>query len=440
MNFESVIDGGCTPIVKNTFLEFKIPDPPTLQRCSSAPALPSRPEEQGEANCVAPKIYLNGIFVSDTAADVLTDASTCSECGTNTPSSCCFSCMDDAASPRSACSMNFTTTPVRQAASRLISQGQRLNSKAIAFQPKADVNDPAMQHYGPRFAEVINCAKKIMQASECIKCVQLDDTNGYTLILQPQHAAEGSGQQTQQLMTIAKEAILEASSKSKCIYVQGYAGLRPFTMKPQGFEATLTAMENARNACWHIFKKGFCRHGDACSKQHPVCQQTVQVVVENSSFDGCGVRFVKAFRQEVTALAMMITATMGRCAYADNVEAHENKGCVGWTIEVTPKEEMKMLREYLLNLAQSALFGATNDSNTVYIMGYAAKPFFSKPNGFVTILGDMQDESRACWDFYSKGFCTRDCACSWEHPECCMPFNIVIKERSTIKLSATMKE
>jgi len=211
-------------------------------------------------------------------------------------------------------------------------------------------------------------------------------------------------------------------------------------MKPQGFEATLAAMENARNACYHIFKKGFCRHGDQCSKQHPVCQQTVQVVVENSSFDGCGVRFVKAFRQEVTALAMMITATLGGCAYADNVEARENKGCIGWTIEVTPKEEMKMQREYFLTLAQNALFGATKDSNTVYIMGYAAKPFFSKPNGFVTILGDMQDESRACWDLYSKGFCTRDCACRWEHPECFMPLNIVIKERSTIKFSATMME
>ena len=31
-----------------------------------------------------------------------------------------------------------------------------------------------------------------------------------------------------------------------------------------------------------------------------------------------------------------------------------------------------------------------------------------KPRGFVSMLGDMQDESRVCWDLYSKGSCGRD--------------------------------
>merc|ERR1719321_309369 len=129
----------------------------------------------------------------------------------------------------------------------------------------------------------------------------------------------------------------------------GYAGPKPFTLKPQGFEATLGVMENARSACYHVFKKGFCRHGSECSKNHPACQQTVQVVVENASLNSCP-RFVKAFKQEVATLVMLVTAALGSCIYADEVEAYENKGERGWTIEVMPKEEIKQHKEYLVSL------------------------------------------------------------------------------------------
>merc|ERR1719446_970756 len=82
-------------------------------------------------------------------------------------------------------------------------------------------------------------------------------------------------------------------------------------------------------------------------------------------------------------------------------------------------------------------------------MGYAAMPFISKSQGFIAVLGDMQDESRAwgfiavlgdmqdesraCWDFYTKGVCSRECVCRWEHPECLMPINVVIKKRGSLK-------
>lgn len=449
MKFDCAFDGA---IVKNTFIDFRCPDQPALLRCSSAPAIASNPEEEDKPNTFPGKLQVNGVVLSDASMDAQTDASTCSECEGNTPMDSESSCMEDAssdASPKSlghpedidTYSVDFTVTPpVPEVPSRYIRKGRRLNAKANAFQPQANINDPMKQHYGPRFAEVIIWAKKIMQDSEHVKCVQVDDTNGWTFILQPRYTAEG-GQQTEQLIAIAREALLEATSKSKCIYVQGYAGPNPFTMKPQGFETTLAAMENARNACYHVFKKGFCRHGDECTKQHPVCKETVQVIVEHvSSSDSCGAQLMQAFRQEVAAIAMMVTATLGGCAYADKVEAFENKGCLGWTIEVTPKEEMKLQKECLLSLAKNALAGATRDSNTVYTMGYAAKPFFSKPDGFVTILGDMHDEAKACWDLYSKGFCTRDCNCRWQHPKCLMPFNIVVKERSSLQLSAAMVE
>jgi len=240
-------------------------------------------------------------------------------------------------------------------------------------------------------------------------------------------------------IALAKEALLEAASKSKCIYLMGYSSPKPFTMQPQGFQATLGAMENAKSACWHIFKKGFCRHGANCCKQHPACEMPVHVLVESACLNSC-TRFIGAFKQEIAEIAMAVTATLQACDYTDTVETVKDDCTQGWTIEVMPKEELKPHKDYLLTLAKNTMFSATSRSKTAYIMGYGTKPFVSKANGFVAMLGDMQDESRTCWDFYSKGVCTRDCECRWEHPECLMPINVVIKERSSMKCSAAVLE
>jgi hypothetical protein len=36
-------------------------------------------------------------------------------------------------------------------------------------------------------------------------------------------------------------------------------------------------------------------------------------------------------------------------------------------------------------------------------------------DSLVATLGAAADKSRACWDFYNKGFCRRGCFCQWEH-------------------------
>jgi hypothetical protein len=353
-------------------------------------------------------------------------------------------CCDETLSEASATS-NWSYKEASQAATptatsiALRVESQRLKASASAFKPKTETMDPAKQQWNHRFEEVITWAKRSLQQSgEFAQIEVTDETNGWVIMLKPRALNDGSWQ-AEHPLTLAKQALLDASSTSKCVYVMGYAGAKPFTQTPQGFEATLGIMQNARSACYHVFKKGFCRHGTDCTKQHPACQQTVKFVVESSSMNSCN-RFVNAFKQEVAALVMMVTATLGSCVYADEVQAFENKGCQGWTIEVVPKEEMKQQKEYLESVAQNALFHGTADSNTAYIMGYAAKPFLPKSNGFVTIVGDMQEEDQACWDFYSKGFCTRDCSCRWEHPECLMPVSIVIKERSSLKCSMAMLE
>jgi len=206
----------------------------------------------------------------------------------------------------------------------------------------------------------------------------------------------------------------------------------PFISEPQGFRATLGVMENPRTACYHIYKKGFCRHGSACRKEHPAIQVPIHVIIETAQLDSCK-GSTGVFEQEVADLAMAVTVALSGSMCCGKVEAIKDNCCQGWTIEVTPTEELKPHKDMLLQLAKDTLFNATCTSDTLYIMGYGSKPFIAKSQGFITILGNMADESGSCWDFYNKGFCTRGCECKWAHPKFMMPINLVMKEKSSLQ-------
>lgn len=432
-------------IVKNTFLEYpttccvqprRISVPPSLRLC----------REDTPTNA---KVLFEHVG-SDTSTDAHTEASTCSECGAKTPESFDEYCFDEASSEASPASTGWLEEvctqslwfvpppPVRQTAlsPKSPSWKPRLNAKAEAFQPVGVIEEPAKQPYKHRFIEVINWAKKAVLDSKLVANVQVsDDASGFSLIVQPKATAEAACQ-VEKLIKVVKDALLQAASKSKCIYLLGYCSPKSFVEGPQGFEATLGAMENATSACWHVFKKGFCRHGANCCKSHPACQVPVRVLVESSQLNSSPC-VAQAFQQEMAKLAMAVTATLAGCTYSDKVEAFD-KGYQGWTIEVMPTEELKHEKDCLVTLAQNALLTATSSSKTIYIMGHAIKPFMTKSQGFVAMIGDMQDETTACWELYSKGACPKGCACSWEHPNCLMPINVVVKERSSLRCSAAM--
>jgi hypothetical protein len=89
----------------------------------------------------------------------------------------------------------------------------------------------------------------------------------------------------QQALAQAQKTLLEVTTQSKCVYIMGYASTNPFRLRADGFEATVGLMENATRACWHVFKKGFCRHGVTCNKQHPVFEVPLQVSVMSDVSD-----------------------------------------------------------------------------------------------------------------------------------------------------------
>lgn len=436
------IAGECTPTVKNTFIDYQFLPVSIQPRRNSVPPSSRLCRESLKGFSDGKALAINATsFHSDMSTDATTDGSTCSESGIKTPTSLDDCCASEAQSaqgwPQDACSRSSWLVPpapkphvARKPAPS--SQSQRLNSKAMVFQPKNVSKDEATKHYKHHFEGTIKRAKKALESSGNVAGVEFShDGKGYYIMIQPHEDAcatfANTELLTERLLTLAKEALLEAASKSKCIYLMGYCSAKPFIMHPQGFEARLGAMENATTACWHVFKKGFCRHSAECVKQHAPAEVPVHVLVEAVQCTSC-TQFASSFKQEVADLTMAVIATLGESAFVSQVEAFKDKDCQGWTIEVIMSGAQKDHKEYLLTVAQSALFSATNSSKTVYIMGYAVKPFIAKSHGFVTLLGDMQDESRACWDLYTHGVCNRDRECRLQHPECFTPLNIVVKE------------
>jgi len=288
------------------------------------------------------------------------------------------------------------------------------------------VKGPTKQQYMQQFEDIIQFTVQAAQCSGLAGHVELtSDEDGWSIVLEPLICADDC--QAERLLTIAKEALSEASSQSRCIYLIGYNSPKPVIMQPQGFMATLGAMENPKSACWHMLKKGFCRHGDECNKKHPVVEVPVQVLLERGQFNSSSTRSVRDFKRHVADLAMSVLATLKRSPLTESVEASKEKRHQGWKLEVVLKESMMTHKDHVLSLAKDALLNVTSTSKHVYILGDQAKPFVSKSLGFVTWLVDMQDEKKACWSLYTKGCCKRDSACRWEHPTCLVPFNIIVK-------------
>jgi hypothetical protein len=129
-------------------------------------------------------------------------------------------------------------------------------------------------HHKARLDNVIKNVVKMLETSDMIAKVDIVDG---CLTIQVHGAVDPV---MQEVSTLAQKILLEVTSQSKCIYALGFATPKVFRKHADGFEVTLGAMESAARACWHVFKKGACRHGASCCNQHPVLTVPVRVVIE----------------------------------------------------------------------------------------------------------------------------------------------------------------
>jgi len=312
-----------------------------------------------------------------------------------------------------------------------------LSSKASAYEPKQQPIQPLSQndvdsHAG--VAEMVEAAKQILQRSPEIATADLTQSlDGWSLVVTPAKNSNAGGTH---VLALAKRALFEAAEKSKSVYVLGYnSPAVAFATKAQGFESRLGVMASPHRACWRSFKQGSCHHGATCCKEHPILEVPVRVFLEAAQFQlTANEQVVKHCNQEFASFLMMIiswlTNTSGLPVSLFDL------GGEGWSIEIPILDEHSNLREHLLALARSAFTEASRKSKNVFLMGFGAKPFIPKPNGFVAMLGEMADSNWACWDVYKEGVCAREGACRWQHPQCLMPVSLVLKPVESPKVNA----
>mmetsp|Transcript_27101 Transcript_27101/g.42110 ORF Transcript_27101/g.42110 Transcript_27101/m.42110 type:complete len:261 (+) Transcript_27101:48-830(+) len=157
-------------------------------------------------------------------------------------------------------------------------QSASVVEKFACARPKGKLGS-CQPHHKARIQKAIRRVAEMLSTCGLVTQVDIDED---TLTISVHVATETLKQQA---LAQAQKTLLEVTTQSKCVYIMGYASTNPFRLRADGFEATVGLMENATRACWHVFKKGFCRHGVTCNKQHPVFEVPLQVSVMSDVSD-----------------------------------------------------------------------------------------------------------------------------------------------------------
>lgn len=131
-----------------------------------------------------------------------------------------------------------------------------------------------------QFEEAVDMAKVKLEADSVVVSTEvIEGPAGWTITanVEPEQLLK----KREELLTVAKEALLQAADQLEGVYVLGYR-TRPFTPLPHGFGATLASMSDPSRACWGTFSKGFCRNPETCRFQHPESRGAVNIVLKAS--------------------------------------------------------------------------------------------------------------------------------------------------------------
>jgi len=142
----------------------------------------------------------------------------------------------------------------------------------------------------------------------------------------------------------------------------------------------------------------------------------------------------KPYQAQVESIVESAKKALSNSSAIASVDIHESsiswnrEYCQGLTITAWQAQDIGGKgRDQILKLAKNALLKGAEHSESVYVLGYGAKPFTTCDFGFHTVLGGMYDQSKACWDCFSKGSCKREWDCRWQHPACQLPIKVEIR-------------
>jgi len=100
----------------------------------------------------------------------------------------------------------------------------------------------------------------------------------------------------------------------------------------------------------------------------------------------------------------------------------------GWSIIFRVRAEDMALLDSVLLCAQETIRQTTEQSGEACLLACRTNPFKAKMRGFTTTLAPLGDRSRACWDYFATGQCSRHRHCRWEHPVRTQRLSVVVKQ------------
>jgi hypothetical protein len=83
-------------------------------------------------------------------------------------------------------------------------------------------------------------------------------------------------------------------------------------------------------------------------------------------------------------------------------------------------------REMVLTQVKEGIIAGASASQTVYVLGYKARPFKTSPVGFATQLVEVPSPNEACWGLLERGCCNFGPNCAWQHPQCQVTINVMV--------------
>lgn len=100
-----------------------------------------------------------------------------------------------------------------------------------------------------------------------------------------------------------------------------------------------------------------------------------------------------------------------------------------WSLAVVPAVTVRL--DNTLELAQSALLEAAENSSNAYVLGYRnpETAFVRKSHGFECQLGIMAQKRWACWHYFSEGSC-KYTDCRKDHPSLQVPLQVNVEMTS----------
>lgn len=156
--------------------------------------------------------------------------------------------------------------------------GIRLRTSAMAWSPSAPAHVGAKSRiFSRHIKQVLTTVKSILVSCLWIESVDCVENNAGFSIVVTMPARHFN--RKEDVIKLAKAALLQASEQSSGIYMMGYQA-QPFLTMPMGFAALFADVLDEHRACWGMLQTGFCHYGNRCHWEHPSINTKVDVKIK----------------------------------------------------------------------------------------------------------------------------------------------------------------